>query len=160
MITDCNYSCSQNANHSCADSCNHRYMATTLGEQIKAIREAAGHTHEAAGKHIGISRQAFKKWETGDTENIKLGNLLRFCDKYHVNIESLLRGSIAKTSKTKGYDKTTPVTLIIANEPPSDEREVLDAYRAASPEVKEMFLALARQTLQRKVFIKRNDTHQ
>lgn len=157
MIMDCNYSCGEKANHSYAPTCNHRYMAKTLGEQIKAIREAAGHSHEAAGKLVGISRQAFKKWETGDTENIKLGNLLRFCDKYHINIESLLRGTISASPAIEHYEKTPNITLVVANEPNPDEREVIEGYRAASPEVKEMFLALARQALQKIVFIKRND---
>lgn len=77
-------------------------MNDTIADRIKAIRLAAGDTSAAVGKRVGVSRQAVDKWERGDTENMKLGNLLRFCDSYHVNVEALIRGEgICGRSATK-----------------------------------------------------------
>ncbi len=67
-------------------------MKDTIADRIKAIRTAAGDSSATVGKRVGVSRQAVDKWERGDTENMKLGNLLRFCDSYHVNVEALIRG--------------------------------------------------------------------
>ena len=72
-------------------------MNSDLSNRIKAIRVAANDTPAKAAEKVGVSRQAFTKWENGNTENMKLSNLLRFCDKYNTDIECLLRGIEAKS---------------------------------------------------------------
>lgn len=67
-------------------------MTTNLSTRIREIRTAAGDTPAKAAGKLGISRQAFNKWETGDTENMKLGNLRAFADAYHVDLAELITG--------------------------------------------------------------------
>ncbi len=88
----CNHSSTLSANHSCTVLCNHNYMIANLNERIRDIREKAGDNPHSAAKKLGISRAAYIKWEQGTTENMKLGNLLTFCDKFRVDLVELLAG--------------------------------------------------------------------
>ena len=93
MGKHCNHSCLKKANHSCNILCNYGFMVSELSKRIKEIRIAKGDSCTQAGAKVGISRQAYEKWENNATENMKLGNLLKFCDNYEVGIENLLRGA-------------------------------------------------------------------
>lgn len=88
-------------------------MDKSLANRIKKIRIDAGDSPQAAADKVGVSRQGYVKWETGDTANMKLGNLRTFCDKYGVNIATLISGektypqgeaTVAKANETAaGY---------------------------------------------------------
>lgn len=65
-----------------------------LASLFAQIRADAGDSPTRAAERIGISRQGYSKWETGDTENMKLGNLRRFCEEYKVSPAALLDGRI------------------------------------------------------------------
>lgn len=65
----------------------------SLAKRIEAIRIKAGDTPNSAAKKLGISRQAYVKWENGDTANMRLGNLTAFCEKYKVDIAELISGT-------------------------------------------------------------------
>lgn len=166
---DCNHSCTRNANYSCDESCNASYMsAETLADRIKAIRNAAGDSLSEAGKKVGVSRQAFDKWEKGDTENMKIGNLLRFCDRYQVNIEGLIRGNGEAVWKRFGSAPSRPVLVAqdgaaeAANaakkdELAQDQKRLLAAFGVAGQESRRIFLQIADGILAD--FAKRNETN-
>lgn len=155
----------------CNDSC----MAENLSTLLKRIREDAKDTPAAAAGKVGVSRQAYMKWETGDTENMKIRNLVTFCDKYNIALEPLVRGEIIAlgeahpTSGTKyGYAGATQliaaeisngrsvVALTTKAQPPDpDESLLIEAYRVASPDVRRIMMANARETLT--VFEKRSE---
>lgn len=160
--THCNYSCTPNANHSCNSLCNHRCMSNkTIADQIKAIRLSAGDSPAAAAKKIGVSRQGYLKWELGATENMKLANLLTFCDKYNVNVEQFMRGVLviedeihsASAEETYpaehkvpiGYSATPIQKLTVVNEPDPEERALIEGFRVADHGLKRAMLAIARE---------------
>ena len=129
--------------------CNDGYMATeTLAERIKAIRLAAKDNLSQAGEKVGVSRQAFDKWEKGDTENMKLGNLLRFCDRYRVNVEALIRGEDSDLWKRSA---AKPATVIVAydaaheatDQMTPEQRTVIKGFDLAGPETKHIMLTIA-----------------
>lgn len=159
MGDDCNYSCIEKANHSCSNVCNDSYMTNTLSERIRRIRESAGDTPQKAADKVGVSRQAFMKWENGATANIKLGNLLTFCDRYRVAVESLLRDDIVSSSlPIPNYSPPPPPTLLVVNGTPPEERELIVGYRDASDDVKEIMLSAARNATLKKHFSTRSES--
>lgn len=152
--SDCNHSCTSNASHSCEFLCNDGYMGNeTLGERIKAIRVAAKDTLSQAGEKVGVSRQAFDKWEKGDTENMKLGNLLRFCDRYRVNLEALIRGD---DSEIWRRSTSTPAAVIIAYDAaheatasmPNEHRTLIKGFDLAGTETKNILLTIAQGVIE------------
>ena len=52
-----------------------------------------------------------------------------------------------------------PIALELAQEPPPDEREILQGYRAASPEVREIMLEAARRAIEKQNLSKRNENN-
>lgn len=156
-VADCNYSCTTNANDSCKKNCHDGDdMRQTLADRIKSIRIAAGDSPAQVGKWVGVSRQAVDKWERGDTENMKLGNLLRFCDHYHVNVEALIRG--------EGEIWASPADYTLARAPANaglhandsapreyrlhdDERRVIAGYRQAAPAIRKILIDITNGVL-------------
>lgn len=159
----CNYSCTPEANHSCTDTCNYCYaMPDTLAETIKTIRTAAGDSPAAAAKKVGVSRQGYVKWEQGDTKNMKLGNLITFCDSYKVGVDELLRGMIvfgeahpaadieyqapARASRVAIGLTATPLPLKV-EEPNPEVRELIEGFAVAESGVRKAMLAIAREAI-------------
>lgn len=122
----CNHSCTSNANHSYRKECNDSYMGTTLAERFIEIRSAAGDTPAKAAAKIGISRQGYNKWESGDTKNMTLANLLIFCEKYGIDVESLIR--CARNESSNGsikYSTANTATVHEFHEPKPAKDELL-----------------------------------
>ncbi len=111
---DCNHSCTMSANHSYLFFCNDSYMENKLATRFKEIRIAAGDTPAKAAAKVGISRQGYNKWESGDTKNMTLSNLLTFCEKYNVEVEPLIR-CVSNSSQLQ-YQKHTATSFQV-NEP-------------------------------------------
>lgn len=164
---DCNHSCMHHANHSCVSTCNDSYMnKETLADRIKAIRTAAKDSLAQAGEKVGVSRQAFDKWEKGDTENMKLGNLLRFCDRYRVNLEALVRGGDLDLWKRS---ELTSKPVLVAFDPlaepnhkandelTEDQKTLLAGFTIAGAETKKIMLQIAEGVIQD--FEKRGETN-
>lgn len=174
----CNHSCTLGANHSCRKECNHcYYMPNNLAKTIETIRKAAGDSPAKAAEKIGISRQGYVKWELGDTNNMKLGNLLTFCDKYNVGIDEVLRGTVvigaealsrgeleqapSRSNRIELAYKADPTTttLTAAENTPqpisSDDQLILDGFKVADDGLRRAMLALARESLV--VFETRNE---
>lgn len=172
----CNHSCTHESNHSC-DECKHSCeMSDSLSSLIKAVREKAGDSPAKAAVKIGISRQGYVKWEQGDTSNMKLSNLLTFCDKYGVPVEKLLRGTFSldePAPRNIGAVVATaaltgaPALAIIGNAGPRvmdpahdtpyniDEDTLLKGFRVADQGMRRAMLALAREATE--VFEKRSE---
>ncbi len=129
----------------------------TLADRIKAIRMAARDNLSEAGKKVGVSRQAFDKWEKGDTENMKLGNLLRFCDRYHVNLEALIRGGENELWKRS---EATAKPILVAFDPiveqaqeadhdlTEEQHTLLVGFNLAGLETKKIMLQIAEGVIQ------------
>lgn len=151
-------------------------MTNTLAKTIESIRKAAGDSPAKAAEKIGISRQGYVKWELGDTNNMKLGNLLTFCDKYSVGIDEVLRGTVviggepptdgginqaeSRSNRIElAYKASQSTTLTAAeNTPPpvsSDHQLIIDGFEVADEGLRRAMLALARESLM--VFEKRNE---
>ena len=136
--------------------CNDGYMIERLCDRIRGVRTAAGDTLDQAGKKVGISRQAFAKWETGDTADMKLANLLRFCEAYRVDLLDLLRCVAPSVSACQAAMTAQPLH---AEEPSPDEREIISGYRAASAEMRDMMLSAARYATRKLLLAERSQSH-
>ena len=61
----------------------------TLGEQIQALRKAAGLSQEELGEKLGVARQSVSKWESGATVP-ELDKLIAMSKLFGVSVGSLL----------------------------------------------------------------------
>jgi transcriptional regulator with XRE-family HTH domain len=109
--THCKLSYPESANLSYAFSCNSRYMET-LGKKIQRLRLDKKLSQAQLGEACHVSRVAVTKWESGDTENIRLGNLKRLAVKLEIPIAALLsvdeppiRHAINEPVGTEAYAK-------------------------------------------------------
>ena len=85
----CNHSYRANANHSFCHPCNAGYM-DTLSKRISDLRRAAGMSQADLARAVGVSRVAVTKWESGETANLKLCNLLALCRVFRTNAQRLI----------------------------------------------------------------------
>lgn len=133
-------------------------MEQTLAERFFKIRTAADDSLQTAADKVGVSRQAYMKWENGATENMKLGNLVAFCKKYKVDIKDLLSGltpSVEDGSAASSlgatpvvyYDEKPLLTLVSAMEPDQNIQTLLSGYKVANPGLRQGMLALAREAI-------------
>ena len=76
-----------------------------FSENLQFIRAQAGITQEQLAEQLDVSRQSVSKWESGASFP-EMDTLLRICDLYHVDLDTLLRGSVEKSqvSDTARYD--------------------------------------------------------
>ena len=65
----------------------------TLGERIREQRTQNNMTQEYLAEQLNVSRQSVSKWESGASFP-EMDTLLRICDLYDVNLDTLLRGSV------------------------------------------------------------------
>ena len=63
---------------------------TSLGEVIRARREACGMTQELVAQKLGVSRQAVGKWESGKSEP-STTNLMALAELFGTDAAELLR---------------------------------------------------------------------
>ena len=73
-----------------------------MGYKIKDLREARSMTQEELAEKINISRQAYAKWERGDTIP-DVEKCSRLAEIFGVSIDSLV-----KTEKTEGIGMVPP----------------------------------------------------
>lgn len=64
--------------------------AKSLGEALKDHRIRCKMTQEFVAEHLGVSRQAVSKWESGASDP-STSNLLALAKLYGINAEDLLR---------------------------------------------------------------------
>ena len=75
-------------------------------ENLQFIRAQAGVTQEQLAEQLEVSRQSVSKWEGGQSFP-EMDTLLRICDLYDVNLDTLLRGSLeeSRVEDTARYDQ-------------------------------------------------------
>ena len=74
-------------------------------ENLQFLRAQNSVTQEQLAETLGVSRQSVSKWESGASFP-EMDTLLRICDLYGVNLDTLLRGSLkeSQVSDTAQYD--------------------------------------------------------
>lgn len=70
-----------------------RRAMETMGNRIKALREAKGLTQPQLGKLVGVTKSAISQWENGGTANIKLQPFLRLCQALGTDERYLVYGT-------------------------------------------------------------------
>ena len=75
-------------------------------ENLQFIRAQAGVTQEQLAEQLEVSRQSVSKWEGGQSFP-EMDTLLRICDLYDINLDTLLRGSVkeSRVEDTARYDQ-------------------------------------------------------
>lgn len=95
--------------------------------RLRELREAAGLEVKDMCRKLGVADSRYRKWESG-TNGVPLDYALMICDVLHCTLDEL-----------SGH---TPKVLT------EDERNLLDLYRACSPQGRETMLAMAETTAQ------------
>ena len=88
-VEHCNYSYPDNANHNYHDLCNDGYMES-MGKRIKRIREDLKLTQQEVATRVGVSRVAVTKWENGDTDNLKLKNVVAILKLFKIRFNEFM----------------------------------------------------------------------
>ena len=78
----------------------------SLAENLQYLRAREGLTQEQLAERLDVSRQSVSKWESGASFP-EMDTLLHLCDMFHVDMDTLLRGSVERTfsQDTAGYDR-------------------------------------------------------
>lgn len=122
-------------------TCDSVYMVA-LAPLIQKIRLAAGVNPNRAAKRIGISRTAYIKWESGDTANMKLDNLMAFCRVFRVDLVELLCGRIVpRENFAEANQPSAPYGA------PDDIQEIGELYRQLPPALRAQFTHLVGKVL-------------
>ena len=76
-----------------------------FSDNLQFIRAQAGFTQEQLAEQLDVSRQSVSKWESGASFP-EMDTLLRICDLYGTDLDTLLRGSVEKlqVSDTTRYN--------------------------------------------------------
>ena len=76
-----------------------------FSENLQYIRAREGITQEQLAEQLSVSRQSVSKWESG-LSFPEMDTLLRICELYNVNLDTLLRGSVEQScvADTAQYD--------------------------------------------------------
>lgn len=77
----------------------------SFSENLQFLRSRAGATQEQLAERLGVSRQSVSKWES-DQSYPEMDTLLRICELYDINLDTLLRGSVeeSRVEDTAKYD--------------------------------------------------------
>ena len=78
----------------------------SLAENLQYLRAREGITQEQLAERLDVSRQSVSKWES-NASFPEMDTLLKLCDMFHVDMDTLLRGSVERTlsEDTAGYDR-------------------------------------------------------
>ena len=78
----------------------------SLAENLQYLRAREGITQEQLAERLDVSRQSVSKWES-NASFPEMDTLLKLCDMFHVDLDTLLRGSVEQTlsEDTAGYDR-------------------------------------------------------
>ena len=77
----------------------------SFSENLQFLRTRNSITQEQLAEQLDVSRQSVSKWESGASFP-EMDTLLRICDLYSVDLDTLLRGSVeaSQVSDTARYD--------------------------------------------------------
>ena len=78
----------------------------SLAENLQYLRAREGVTQEQLAERLEVSRQSVSKWES-NASFPEMDTLLKLCDMFHVDMDTLLRGSVENSlsEDTAGYDR-------------------------------------------------------
>lgn len=78
----------------------------SLAENLQYLRAREGVTQEQLAERLDVSRQSVSKWESAASYP-EMDTLLKLCDMFRVDMDTLLRGSVEKSlsEDTAGYDR-------------------------------------------------------
>lgn len=78
----------------------------SLAENLQYLRAREGVTQEQLAERLDVSRQSVSKWESGASFP-EMDTLLKLCDMFHVDMDTLLRGSVERSlsEDSAGYDR-------------------------------------------------------
>ena len=78
----------------------------SLAENLQYLRAREGLTQEQLAERLDVSRQSVSKWESAASYP-EMDTLLKLCDMFQVDMDTLLRGSVEKSlsEDTAGYDR-------------------------------------------------------
>lgn len=112
-------------------------MSTSIGQRLKAAREAAGLTQEKAAAQIGVSMMTVSRWERGQhvAEGAQLGAAARV---YGRSVDWILQGDAAPAERLERDDAPAALVEYFA------EREA--SGRPVRPKVADRARASARST--------------
>lgn len=76
-----------------------------FSKNLQYIRTHAGITQEQMAEQLNVSRQSVSKWES-DISFPEMDTILKICDLYDTDLDTLLRGSVetSKMTDAVGYD--------------------------------------------------------
>ena len=81
----------------------------TFSEKLYQLRKARGLSQENLAGHLGVSRQAVQKWETGSSTP-DVSNLVAISEYFQVSLDHLLKdteGVSASTDREESEPQTT-----------------------------------------------------
>lgn len=104
----------------------------------------------AKAAHVGFG--TVQRARNGDG-NLTVQNLDLIARAFRRTAKDLLAEPVDE------YELAAPVTVLTAQEPPVEERELLQGYRDASQEVREILLDLARKATRKKDFGPRSESN-
>ena len=78
----------------------------SLAENLQYLRAREGVTQEQLAERLDVSRQSVSKWESSASYP-EMDTILKLCDMFHVDMDTLLRGSVERTFSEDacGYDR-------------------------------------------------------
>ena len=78
----------------------------SFSDKLTALRRQAGMSQEQLADRLGVTRQSVSKWESAASYP-EMDTLLKLCDMFQVDMDSLLRGSVEKSlsEDSAGYDR-------------------------------------------------------
>lgn len=76
-----------------------------FSDNLQFLRTRQGQTQEQLAEALEVSRQSVSKWESGQSYP-EMDTILRICDLYHVDLDTLMRGSVEDSlvEDTAQYD--------------------------------------------------------
>ena len=105
----------------------------TVGERIAQKRKENNLSMEALGEMLGVGKSAINKWEKGYVQRISRPMIIKMAKIFDCD-PAWLGGYISEEEeRAKGI-----VDSYINDTLSSDDRELLDLYHIASPEMKAM----------------------
>jgi transcriptional regulator with XRE-family HTH domain len=77
-----------------------------FSDNLQFLRTRQGQTQEQLAELLEVSRQSVSKWEGGQSYP-EMDTILRICELYHVDLDTLMRGSVADSlvEDTARYDQ-------------------------------------------------------